>query len=268
MSRSGRSSLLGVEVNTLGFAEVVDEVIDSAHQKRPLGVSALAVHGVMEAVRDRELQYRLNDLELVVPDGQPVRWGLNWLHSAKLPQRVYGPALMAALCERATTEELPIYLFGSTEETLERLQKNLLERHPTLQIAGSQPSRFRPADENERRHDLETIRSSGARMVFVGLGCPRQEVWVYENRRELSMPALAVGAAFDYHAGTLVRPPEWMQDRGLEWVHRLAQEPRRLWRRYLLLNPAYLTLLAMQKVNLKNIDTRRASEPGSRVRPS
>jgi UDP-N-acetyl-D-mannosaminuronic acid transferase (WecB/TagA/CpsF family) len=82
------------------------------------------------------------------------------------------------------------------------------------------------------------------------------------------MPALAVGAAFDYHAGTLVRPPEWMQDRGLEWLHRLAQEPRRLWRRYLLLNPAYLTLLAMQKMKLKTIDTRRGSEPGSRERPS
>ena len=101
---------------------------------------------MMEAVRDRELQYRLNDLELVVPDGQPVRWGLNWLHSAELHQRVYGPALMAVLCERAADEELPIYLFGSTEETLERLRANLQRRHPTLQVAGSQPSRFRPAD--------------------------------------------------------------------------------------------------------------------------
>ncbi len=268
MSMSDRSSLLGVELNTLDFPQVVDNVLAAAQEGRPLGVSALAVHGVMEAVRDRELQYRLNDLELVVPDGQPVRWGLNWLHSARLQQRVYGPALMAVLCERAADEQLPIYLFGSTEETLEGLRANLLGRHPTLQIAGSQPSRFRPAEEDERQHDLETIRSSGARMVFVGLGCPRQEVWVYENRRELSMPALAVGAAFDYHAGTLVRPPEWMQDRGLEWLHRLGQEPRRLWRRYLLLNPAYLTLLTMQKLRLRTIDTRRASEPVERVRPS
>ncbi len=268
MSTPDRSSLLGVELNTLDMAQVVDRVLVAARERRPLGVSALAVHGVMEAVRDRELQYRLNDLELVVPDGQPVRWGLNWLHAAELHQRVYGPALMAVLCERAADEELPIYLFGSTEETLERLRANLKRRHPTLQVAGSQPSRFRPAAEDERRRDLETIHSSGARMVFVGLGCPRQEVWVYENRRDLSLPALAVGAAFDYHAGTLARPPEWMQDRGLEWLHRLVQEPRRLWRRYLLLNPAYLTLLTLQKMHLKTIDTRRASEPAAAVRPS
>ncbi|MGH8874361.1 MAG: WecB/TagA/CpsF family glycosyltransferase [Acidimicrobiia bacterium] len=259
--------VLGVLVRPLTMDEAVEEVVRAGHEQRPLGVSALAVHGLMTAVGDPELQYRLNALEMVVADGQPVRWGLNWLHGSRLPERVAGPDLMDQVCRRAAAELLPIYLYGSTQETLDRLAGRLTYRHPGLQVAGAQPSRFRSATPEERVGDLERIRATGARIVLVGLGCPRQEVWVYENRLDLSLPALGVGAAFDFHAGLLERAPVWMQRSGLEWLYRLLQEPGRLWRRYLFLNPAYLSLLALEKLRLRRFDSHRATPPAQPVLP-
>jgi N-acetylglucosaminyldiphosphoundecaprenol N-acetyl-beta-D-mannosaminyltransferase len=266
-SVSGRHSVLGVEVNAIERAEAARHIIDAASSSEPLGVSALAVHGIMEAVADPALQYRLNDLELVVPDGQPVRWALRWLHGSRLSDRVCGPDLMADLCELAAERGLPIFLYGSTAETLASLVSELSRRYPTLEVAGSQPSRFRPSTAEEQAADVARIRASGARMTFVGLGCPRQEIWTYETRRELSMPVLAVGAAFDFHAGLKERAPYWMQRRGLEWLYRLMDEPARLWRRYLLLNPAYLTLVALDKLGLRRIPINRLSEEPAPVRP-
>lgn len=263
----GRHSVLGVLVDAVDLEAATERVMEAARQGRPFGVSALAVHGVMSAADDPELQHRLNDLEMVVADGQPVRWALNWLYRADLPERVYGPALTLSVAERAAREGLPVYLYGSTGETLERLELSLRRRWPDLRVAGRQPSRFRSATEEEREEDILRIRESGARIVLVGLGCPRQEVWAFENRKDLSMPVLAVGAAFDYHAGKLRRPPAWMQRAGLEWVHRLLQEPGRLWRRYLLLNPRYLALLALQAAGLRSIGPERAVPPATMLRP-
>src|SRR5205823_13604830 len=168
----------------------------AARERRPLAVSALAVHGVMTGVLDREHRYRLNHFDLLVPDGQPVRWALNALHRARLKDRVYGPTLMLKTCERAAEEGLPIFLYGSTAEVLAELQANLLRRFPTLRVAGTMPSRFRRLSAAERDETAAAIRASGAALTFVGLGCPRQEVWAFEMREALSMPVLAVGAAF------------------------------------------------------------------------
>jgi len=211
-------------------------------------VSALAVHGVMTGALDPAHRHRLNAFDLLVPDGQPVRWALNFLYRTGLADRVYGPNLMLHVCERAAQEGLPIFLFGGTAEMLQSLQANLRNRFPRLQFAGVRPSRFRrlaPAENEELRRE---IRSSGAAITFVGLGCPRQEIWVYEHREALSMPLLAVGAAFSFHAGHTSQAPSFLQSRGLEWFYRLASEPARLWRRYLLLNPLYLTMLFFQGI--------------------
>jgi hypothetical protein len=161
---------------------------------------------------------------------------------------------MLRACERASSLDLPIFLFGSKAEVVARLSENLRERFPTLRIAGVEPSKFRSLTADERDHLAARIRASGARIVFVGLGCPRQETWAYEMRDRLSVPILAVGAAFDFHAGTLAQAPRWMQDHTLEWLYRLSREPRRLWRRYLGLGPRFIGLVLAQKLRLKRFD--------------
>jgi N-acetylglucosaminyldiphosphoundecaprenol N-acetyl-beta-D-mannosaminyltransferase len=254
MPSAGRLNVLGIQVDALDYDSVVDRVVSAAREGRGLTVSALAVHGVMTGVADPVQRYRLNHLDLVVPDGQPVRWAMNLLHGAALADRVYGPTLMLKLCQRAAVEELPIYLYGSRPEVVERLREKLVSRIPRLAIAGAEPSRFRRLAPEERRDVVTRIRSSGAVITFVGLGCPRQEVWAYEQRETLQMPILAVGAAFDFHAGTLPQAPAVLQAHGLEWLFRLVQEPRRLWRRYLFLNPLYLTLVTLQGLNLRQFD--------------
>lgn len=261
MIERGKRNVLGVNIDAVDYEAAVERIVVAAQSRRPLGVAALAVHGVMTGVLDREHRHRLNALELVVPDGQPVRWALNGLHRAGLPERVCGPRLMQEVCAAAEREALPIYLFGGTEDLLARLQSNLQERFPGLQIAGTQASRFRQVDSDEQALMWEAIRESGAAITFVGLGCPRQEIWAWESRAALEMPVIAVGAAFNFHAGLLRRAPEWMQRSGLEWLFRFGCEPVRLWKRYLLLNPLYLTLLAAQGLGLKRFDPSDTNPP-------
>ena len=161
---------------------------------------------------------------------------------------------MLKICEAAAKEGLPVYFFGTNRATLDQLVRNLSEKFPTLIVAGSEPSQFRQLTKQESEDLATRIKSSGARITFAGLGCPRQEVWAYEMGDALHMPVFAVGAAFAFHAGTLPQAPSWMQKSGLEWVFRLISEPKRLWRRYVYLNPAYLFLLGLQYVGLRRVD--------------
>jgi N-acetylglucosaminyldiphosphoundecaprenol N-acetyl-beta-D-mannosaminyltransferase len=248
---AGKRNVLGILVDVVDYEAAESRVVDAARNRRPFALTALAVHGVMTGVEDRAHAARLNSFDLATPDGQPVRWALNLLHRAGLTDRVYGPTLTWRILDRCATEGLSVYLYGSTEPTLERLAAALTQKLPTLKIAGTEPSKFRLAMPGEQAEIADRIRGSGAQLVLVGLGCPRQEQFAYAMRRMLDVPLLAVGAAFDYHAGTLRLPPPWMQQYGLEWLWRLALEPRRLWRRYVLLNPAYLTRLAAQLTRLK-----------------
>ena len=243
----GKVNIIGVDVNVIDYDAAVARIVDAALSKVPYGVSALAVHGVMTGALDPEHRARLNALNLVTPDGQPVRWALRALHKQVLSDRVYGPTLTLKVCEAASKEGLSIYLYGSRQLVLDEWTKNLRAMYPQLKIAGSEPSKFKQLSEAENADMVQRIRLSGADILFVGLGCPRQEVFVYENKDRLSMPTIAIGAAFDFHAGLLPQAPRWMQRNGLEWLFRLYQEPRRLWKRYLLLNPHYLYLIARQK---------------------
>lgn len=261
LSEHRKRNVLGVLIDAVEAPAALEIIIDAAHRRRALGVSALAVHGVMTAVIDPQHRYRINHLDLVVPDGQPVRWALNLLHAARLRERVYGPTLMLAVCEQAARRGLPVFLYGSRAEVLQSLARRLQARFDGLRIAGMRASRFRPLSAAEKREVVTEIRDSGAAITFVGLGCPRQEVWAYEYRSALAMPILAVGAAFDFHAGLLPQAPPRLQRLGLEWAFRLVKEPARLWRRYLLLNPAYVTLLALQVTRLRRFDPDRADAP-------
>lgn len=258
----GRKNLLGVRISAVDYDAALARIADAARSHQPLAVSALAVHGVMTGVLDATHRYRLNHLDLLVPDGQPVRWALNRLYGTGLPDRVYGPALMLKACELAAMAGWPIFLFGGTEDMLAALRANLRKQFPNLQIVGWRASRFRRLNPDERNEIVTTIRSSGARITFVGLGCPRQEVWAYEFREALSMPILAVGAAFAFHAGLLPQAPPTWQRIGLEWFFRFMREPRRLWRRYVYLNPLYISLVLLQAARLRRFD------PDQSVRPT
>jgi exopolysaccharide biosynthesis WecB/TagA/CpsF family protein len=257
----GKKSVLGVQVSVVDYESAAARVVAAAKARKPFSVTSLPVHGIMTGARDSRHRFRLNTFDLLTPDGQPVRWALNLIHHVGLRERVYGPTLMLALAERFAAEGLPIYLFGSREETIALLSRNLQRRFPKLRIAGAQPGRFKVLSRDERGRIVRDIRESGAAAVFVGLGCPRQEIWAYENREQLSMPAICVGAAFDFHAGTVPQAPPTLQRVGLEWAYRLSREPRRLWRRYVLLNPQYVAMVAAQVAGLVDFDAREQIPP-------
>jgi N-acetylglucosaminyldiphosphoundecaprenol N-acetyl-beta-D-mannosaminyltransferase len=250
----GKGNIIGILIDAVDYKVAVDRIVQAARGRRPMATSALAVHGLMTGILDSEYKYRLNRFDLLVPDGQPVRWALNLLHGAHLRDRVYGPNLMLAVCSRAEEEGMGVFLFGSTQEILFKLRTNLENRFPGLRITGMEPSKFRRLSADERTDLITRVRRSRADIIFVGLGCPRQEIWTYELREVLSMPILAVGAAFPFLAGKIPQAPKWMQDRGLEWLFRLFVEPR-LWRRYVLLNPAYALLVAFQATGLSRFKT-------------
>jgi exopolysaccharide biosynthesis WecB/TagA/CpsF family protein len=246
----GKLNVLGVLVDAVDYDAATERVASAGREHKPLALTALAVHGVMTGVQDRGHGARLNAFDLVTPDGQPVRWALNSLYGAGLVDRVYGPELTMRVLRRFADDGLPVYLYGSTDETLDKLVTNLQSQLPSLKIAGWEPSKFRVSRPGEDAEIAKRVRTSGARLLLVGLGCPRQEMFTFAMRPLLDMPVIAVGAAFDYHAGTLRKPPAWVQRRGLEWLWRLRLEPRRLWRRYVLLNPNYVVRLGAQKARV------------------
>ncbi|MGD1716345.1 WecB/TagA/CpsF family glycosyltransferase [Dapis sp. BLCC M172] len=201
---------------------------------------------------------RLNQFTLVVPDGQPVGWAMNLLRKPDRPHlsdRVYGPTLMLHLCAAAANENIGIFLYGSIPQVLESLQQNLQDKFPNLTIAGTISPPFRSLTPEEDAEYIQQIKDSGAGIVFIGLGCPRQEAWAFEKSQNLDSALVCVGAAFDFHAGNVPQAPSWMQKFGLEWFFRLLQEPNRLWQRYVLLNPLYLILLSLQLMRLLPLKT-------------
>jgi N-acetylglucosaminyldiphosphoundecaprenol N-acetyl-beta-D-mannosaminyltransferase len=218
----------------------------AARSDRSALVAATSVHGLSLAATDASFGRQLNSFDILTPDGQPVRWGLNLLHDLGLRERVYGPTLMLRVCEAAAQVRVSVYLYGGRTDVLGRLVKRLPEKVPGLQVAGFRSPPFRSLTSEEDRADVQAIRDSGARILFVGLGCPRQEQWAYTHRSHLDLPIVCVGAAFDFHAGVLRQAPAWMQARGLEWFFRLLMEPHRLWRRYARAIPIFIFLIARE----------------------
>ena len=241
--------LFGIHYSVTDYTSAVDQIISWVAQieqqpavQQGFGVTALAVHGLIEGYRNAELKQQINSIDLIVPDGQPIRWAMNWFCKTQLKDRVYGPTLTLHLLEAAAEKNIPVFFYGSQQLTLNKLRENLLQQFPNLNIVGMQADRFRESTEEEKALDRQAIISSGAKLVFVGRGCPRQERWVAENKDYLPAVLLAVGAAFDFHAGTVKQAPAWIQKRGLEWLYRLVQEPGRLWKRYLTTNSYFLYL--------------------------
>jgi N-acetylglucosaminyldiphosphoundecaprenol N-acetyl-beta-D-mannosaminyltransferase len=248
MINYGKKNVIGILVSAMDYEAAVAEIATAALESRSLPVSCAAVHTIMEGALDEEQKYRMNRLGMVLPDGMPVRWALRILHGIKLPDRVYGTTLTLRVLARAEQEGLGVYFYGNTSDILDLLRRNLRQQFPALRICGMEPSQFRRLNATEKNSATQRIRESGASLLFTGLGTPLQDVWAYEYAEVLPMPVLCIGGSFNVLAGRAAQAPPWMQSRGLEWLFRLSREPRRLWRRYLLLNPWYAWMVARQKL--------------------
>ena len=231
--------IFGVDYMITDYVDATERIMVAARQNQSYAVSALAVHGLMEAVNDDSFMAQVRTIDLITPDGQPVRWAMNALHKADLGERVYGPDLTWYVIEAAAKEGVKIFLFGSTEETCDAFADAIAKRCPGA-VVDYQSDRFREPTPDEDQVDIDRINDFGAGVVLVGRGCPRQEKWVADHRGKVNAAMLAVGAAFDYGAGSLEPPPAWMQRYGLQWLFRLRQEPGRLWKRYLFTNSQFV----------------------------
>jgi N-acetylglucosaminyldiphosphoundecaprenol N-acetyl-beta-D-mannosaminyltransferase len=236
---------VSLEISPLSLEETAEQVLAWARAAESRSVCAANVHMAMEAHDDPEFGALVNGADLVTPDGMPLVWGLRLLGRSH-QDRVCGPDLTLEVCRLAAEHAVPVGFHGAREAVLTALCANLQRQYPGLQIPYAVSPPFRPPNPEEEAATEAAIRDSGARILFVGLGCPRQERWMHRHRDRLPAVMLGVGAAFDFHAGTLRQAPRWMQRGGLEWLFRLAMEPRRLWRRYAKHNPRFLGLLAAQ----------------------
>lgn len=239
--------VLRTRVDAVTMARAVELIDGWARQRQSRMVVAANVHVVTTAAGDPSYQAVLDRSDLLVPDGVPLVWCLR-RQGHPHQRRLFGPTLMHEWCAHAAREGLPIYLYGSTQATLDALLPRLQVMHPGLDVAGAVSPPFRPLTEQEDAADVQAIADSGAGVVFVGLGAPKQERWIADHLGRVPAVMIGVGAGFDYHAGNLRRAPVWMRRSGLEWCFRLAQEPRRLWRRYLVTNTLFCAGVARQVV--------------------
>jgi N-acetylglucosaminyldiphosphoundecaprenol N-acetyl-beta-D-mannosaminyltransferase len=241
-----RATVLGTSLALTDYEGAMDWMDEVVRCRERACVTAAAVHLVMVAREDAETRSAV-DGSLAVPDGVPLVWALRALGHPRAA-RVYGPDLMAAYCERSARTGTTMYLYGGrSDEALAQLTAALLERFPGLRIAGGWSPPFRELGDLELDEVAERINATGADVVWVGIGQPKQEKWMAQMRDRLEAPILGgVGAAFDFHAGIVPQAPPWMQQRGLEWSYRLAREPRRLWRRYAKYNPRFVAAFARQ----------------------
>ncbi len=230
--------ILGTRVDATSYADATARIVRWAELRASRYVCCANVHVIMEAHDSPAFARVVNGASLVTPDGMPLVW---FARGVGLPQeRVYGPDLMLHVCQAAAERGLPIGLFGSDEATLTKLEQNLRRKFPQLHVAYRHAPPFRRASAEEDARVLADCARAGVRILFVGLGCPKQEIWMAEHAGRVPAVMLGVGAAFDFHAGTIEQAPAWMQARGLEWLFRLAREPRRLARRYARHNPRFV----------------------------
>jgi N-acetylglucosaminyldiphosphoundecaprenol N-acetyl-beta-D-mannosaminyltransferase len=239
--------IIQAPIDALTWDEALARISGWASARESRVVCICNAHSVVTAGHDADFARALADADLCTPDGAPVAWMLRRLGHAD-QQRINGPDLMWRYCAAAAARGESIYLYGGTESTLALLRQRMRTAFPGLFIAGAVSPPFRPLTPQEQADAVAAINASGAGTVWVGLGCPKQELWMHALRGQVQAVMVGVGAAFDYHAGTVHRAPPWMQRAGLEWLHRLASEPRRLWRRYLVTNTWFVIGAARQLI--------------------
>jgi N-acetylglucosaminyldiphosphoundecaprenol N-acetyl-beta-D-mannosaminyltransferase len=257
-SRPATVDVLGVPLGVIDYERALDWIDSTVERRDRAYLCVCNVHTVMASAEDPELRSALLNSDLNVPDGQPLVWAMNLL-GHPLPDRVYGPELMARSCARAAVSGQRLYLYGGRNQgALVQLALNLRQRYPGIKIVGGYSPPHRPLTDEERAAVVAEINDSDVDVVWVGIGVPKQEKWMADLRDELDAPVLVgVGAAFDFHAGLVSQAPPVLQESGLEWAYRLTQEPRRLWRRYLRYNPRFVHGFTRQLIEHR----RRASAP-------
>ncbi len=253
-----KRSVFGLLVSPTTYDEAVESILAAAKTHTQAVVSCHAVHALMTFSGDQELRAIANTFEMITPDGQPVRWALNLLHGSHLKDRVYGPELTLRLCQAAEQRKVPIYLYGGSPTVVEQLVQNLSSKFPELKIAGYESPPYRELSDEEVGEVCSRVNSSGAGLVFIGLGCPKQDLFANRIREQVNAVQVCVGAAFDFHAGAKSIAPSWMQKTGLEWLYRLVAEPRRLWKRYLVTNSLFLWKLSLSLLNVPKVIRQRA----------
>jgi N-acetylglucosaminyldiphosphoundecaprenol N-acetyl-beta-D-mannosaminyltransferase len=238
-------SILGMTVHATSYAHASDLTLDWAKIRSSRYVCVATVNNVMEAYDSFAFRRLMNEADLVTPDGMPLVWGLKLL-GHRSATRVYGPDLTPIVLQKAMENQIPVGFYGSSPAVLERLQSIVTQRFPAIQIAYAFSPPFRPLSSEEDEEIVAAINRSGARILFIGLNTPKQDFWMAAHRGRVQAVMLGVGAAFDFLAGTKSQAPRWMMRNGLEWLYRLATEPRRLWKRYLKHNPRFVVLFALQ----------------------
>ena len=237
--------VLGVPIDVLGWDAALSRISTWAAARESRYVCICNSHSVVTAGQDAAFGRIIEAADMATPDGAPVARMLRIL-GFPAQQRINGPDLMWKYCEQAALRGESIYLYGGLPDTLALLQQRLKAAFPGLLIAGAYSPPFRLATAEEDEADVARINAAGAGTVWVSLGCPKQEQWMAAHRGRVNAVMIGVGAAFDYHAGTIKRAPQWMQNAGLEWLHRLCSEPRRLWKRYLVTNTLFIAGAAGQ----------------------
>jgi N-acetylglucosaminyldiphosphoundecaprenol N-acetyl-beta-D-mannosaminyltransferase len=238
-----------MRVDCTSYDEAAEAILSLARCGRGAYVCVATVHMVMEAFDDPRFRKAVNSADLVTSDGMPLVWTLR--HRG-LPdaRRVYGPTLTPLVCERASEAGIPVGFYGGSPEVLGLVRERLQTRHPKLEVAFAQSPPFRPLSDAEDAAVTTALVDSGAQILFVGLGCPKQERFMAAHRDGFPGVQVGVGAAFDFIAGVKRQAPLWIQNSGLEWAFRLATEPRRLWRRYLENNPRFVYQLLREELGV------------------
>jgi N-acetylglucosaminyldiphosphoundecaprenol N-acetyl-beta-D-mannosaminyltransferase len=255
-------SLLGMRVDATSYRDASERIVAWAAADSSKAVAVATVNNVMEGHDDPSFRDVMNRADLVTPDGMPLVWGLRML-GVPSATRVYGPELTPVVLRAAERAALPVGFYGSSPQVLARLLGAVRERFSELDVVYAVSPPFGEPTPEEDRRTIDEIAASGCRILFVGLGCPKQERWIVEHRERVGAVMLGVGAAFDFLAGTKKQAPAVMQRWGLEWVFRLATEPRRLWRRYLRHNPRFMALFGAQVIRTRIglIDRKDGGQP-------
>lgn len=252
-------SILGVKVNATSYESATQLVLEWAQERTSRYVCVTSVHGVIEAYDNLSFRTVLNSADLVTPDGMPLVWALRLL-GIKAATRVYGPNLTLHVCRAAAEAEMPIALYGGTPDSLRQFESFLEKQFPGIEVVCRIAPPFRPLTPEEDEQYTQQIVDSGARIVFVGIGCPKQERWMVEHQHRIPAVMLGIGAAFDFHSGRVRQAPRWLQNIGMEWLFRLLAEPKRLWKRYSRIVPRFLVLFSKQLLRQqRNLPEREAA---------
>lgn len=240
-----KQKILDSLITNASYQTICNEIISMAKAQSSAYVCIANVHMLIEAVKNNDFNTLLNNADIATPDGKPLSILMNILYKTA-QERIAGPDLMVSLFEQAVQEKVGIYFYGATENTLEKLNKKIKQEYPDLIISGSHCPPFRALSKEEDSAIIESINASNAGIVFVALGCPKQEKWMAEHKGKINSVMIGVGAAFNFYTGQVQRAPQWMQKSSLEWLFRLSQEPGRLFRRYFSTNFYFIYLATRQ----------------------